>query len=257
MCELFGVCAAENIRANELLDAFFHHSNVHKDGWGLAVFRGNAVTLEKEPEKAISSTYLKHRMSQPIIGSNMLAHIRYATMGRIEYANCHPFVWDDSSGRTWTLIHNGTIFEGDLLAPFVSMQEGTTDSERILLYIVSRMNEFIKETGRAPKVEERFAILDHITVDLSQGNKLNMILYDGEYMYVHTNCREGLHQWHKPGKYLFVTKPIVHGDWKAVGMNQLRAYRAGHEIFSGTVHPYEFRDEEHDMTWILAAYAEL
>lgn len=113
MCELFGLCAAEKYRVNELLDVFFHHSTEHKHGWGLAVFYGKGVSMEKEPVRALDSLYLRQRMTREIAGTNLLAHIRLATIGRIEYANCHPFIWDDNSGRTWTMIHNGTLFAGD------------------------------------------------------------------------------------------------------------------------------------------------
>lgn len=77
----------------------------------------------------------------------LVAYIRYATVGRIEAANCHPFVWDDQSGRTWTLVHNGTLFESGPTSTFVTQQEGATDSERLLLYIVSRMNRALDASG--------------------------------------------------------------------------------------------------------------
>ncbi len=104
MCELFGICSSKPFEANELLESFYNHSVEHKDGWGLAVFRRGAVSMEKEPVKAIDSLYLRQRLSCRVEGSNLLAHIRLATIGQINYSNCHPFIWDDESGRTWTLM---------------------------------------------------------------------------------------------------------------------------------------------------------
>lgn len=257
MCELFGVCAAKSFRVNDLLQAFFSHSREHKHGWGLAVFRGGGVSLEKEPVKAEDSEYLRQRLSRPVEGASLFAHIRLATIGRIEYANCHPFIWDDESGRTWTMIHNGTLFEGNKLAPFLDMQEGTTDSERLLLYIIHRMNEAYAKAGQPLHDQKRLQLLDEIIVDLSAGNKLNLLLYDGEIMYVHTNCRESLHYWEGPKRRIFSTKPLLMDGWRPVPMNQMLAFRQGEQIFQGSQHGNEFHDEDYDMGPLLSAFAEL
>lgn len=257
MCELFGVCAAESFRVNDLLQVFFSHSREHKHGWGLAVFRGGGVSLEKEPVTAEDSKYLRQRLSRPVEGANLFAHIRLATIGRIEYANCHPFIWDDESGRTWTMIHNGTLFEGRKLAPFLDVQEGATDSERLLLYIIHRMNETYAKAGRPLHGQERLQLLDEIIVELSAGNKLNLLLYDGEIMYVHTNCSGSLHYWEGPQRMIFSTTPLLMDGWKPVPMNQMLAFRKGELIFQGSRHGNEFHEEDYDMTPLLSAFAEL
>ena len=140
MCELFGVSANRKIKVNSLLKEFFSHSSEHPNGWGIAVFDGNNVSIEREPVKAGNSLYLRNRLTARFEVSNMLAHIRRATVGTEMYTNTHPFSKTDESGRTWTLIHNGTIFESPQLSPYQYKQEGTTDSERILLYIVEHVN---------------------------------------------------------------------------------------------------------------------
>ena len=85
MCELFGISAGKQVTANEWLRAFYDRSNEQKDGWGLAVFRGSAVSMEKEPVKASDSAYLKQRLSRNIKAETLFAHIRRATIGQIEY----------------------------------------------------------------------------------------------------------------------------------------------------------------------------
>lgn len=257
MCELFGVCAAERFRVNNLLEAFFYHSNECRDGWGLAVFRGKGVSMEKEPVKALDSKYLMQRLTRDVTASNLFAHIRQATIGRIEYANCHPFIWDDESGRTWTMIHNGTIFSADRIMPFRDVQEGTTDSERLLLYIVSCMSGVYRETGREADGPRRMRMIDDIIVELAEGNKLNLMLYDGEYMYVHTNCKGTLHYLSEPGKTIFATKPVLLEGWEHLPLNQLLVYKDGEIVFRGTDHGHEFHPEDHDMTSIMAAFSEL
>ena len=81
------------------------------------------------------------RCSVMMFAKTALAHIRLATIGNVEQDNCHPFTAVDNSGRTWTLIHNGTIFESDNIGKYVFLQKGETDSERILLYIVDSINK--------------------------------------------------------------------------------------------------------------------
>lgn len=84
MCELFGVSSAQKIEVTDLLKEFFSHSVKHANGWGMATFYGNAVSLEKEPIQAIKSAYLKERLQQNIQVQNMIAHIRLATRGVME-----------------------------------------------------------------------------------------------------------------------------------------------------------------------------
>ena len=133
MCELFGIISAESHEINDDLKEFFSHSNAHPHGWGLACLEENNFHIEKEPIQASKSNQLRKRLSNPIIVKTALAHIRNATIGNIDYSNCHPFTYKDQQGRTWTLIHNGTIFNGKLLNKYVDIQNGDTDSERILL----------------------------------------------------------------------------------------------------------------------------
>ena len=257
MCELFGISSAKNIRANELLDAFYNHSYMHQDGWGLALFHGNEVSVEKEPVRAVDSRYLAARLSRPILCTNLLAHIRRATIGRIEYVNCHPFVLEDASGRTWTQIHNGTMFDSEVLAPYISLQEGTTDSERVLWYIIDRVNKELEKENMSLSGEHRIALIDRLLGSLSRGNKLNMLLFDGENLYVHTNCRDSLYVHSEPGTRVIATSPVCCEDWEALPMNRLLVYKNGALIYTGESHGNEFREEDHDLATLYSAFAEL
>lgn len=149
MCELFGVDSAKKIPLNELLREFFSDGTEHPHGWGMAFFYGNAVSLEKQPQSAVTSNYLKQRLRAKIETDKMIAHIRLATRGTMDYENTHPFVMRDNYDRTWTLAHNGTIFESEVLEPFVATEDGDTDSERILCYIIDQVNAAQDEKGAA------------------------------------------------------------------------------------------------------------
>jgi glutamine amidotransferase len=257
MCELFGVNASEKIKLNELLMEFFSHGVDHPHGWGMAFFHDNGVSIEKQPDAAHKSMYLRQRLRAKIKEHTMIAHIRLATRGSLEYENCHPFAMRDNSGRTWTLAHNGTIFDCDTLNPFVQMQEGQTDSERILCYIISRMDAAQNQKGNPLSRKERFRILDEVMGVISPENKVNLLIYDGEVLYVHTNYKNSLYCSYKEEGVIFSTKPLNLGLWENVPMNTLLAYQDGKCIDIGTNHGQEFLDSEEKMRLLFLDFAGL
>ena len=257
MCELLGISSREKFELNDLLEEFYSHSDIHKHGWGLAVFRGSSAYAEKEPVRASESEYLKRRLSCPIIEDDILAHIRYATVGRMDYCNCHPFIMADSSGRSWTMIHNGSFFNGGRLEPYKALQAGTTDSERLMMCIIDEMNDAVREKGGALSFEERFAVLDKLICELSDDNKINMILYDGEYMYAHINRRRSLHILESEDRVIIATKPVADGDWEELPVNRVHAYKDGTKVAEGTIHDHIFRDRDHDYETFLSEHADL
>ena len=139
MCELFAVNSKNKVKINDSLKEFYSHSVNHPHGWGLAIMDGKKVGIEKEPMQASKSHYLKERLKKSIEVKNAFAHIRYATIGNVEFKNCHPYSEEDNTGRRWTLIHNGTIFQYEPLNVYVKEQSGDTDSERILMHIINQI----------------------------------------------------------------------------------------------------------------------
>lgn len=257
MCELFGICSREKCQINDYLKEFFSHSNAHPHGWGMACMEGNEVSVEKEPVQASKSNYLKQRLSVPVQVKTAFAHIRYATIGNIEYKNCHPYTMKDISGRRWTLVHNGTIFAYPPLNKYVSLQKGDTDSERILLYIVEMVNESERRLQRELERKERFRLLDSIIVSMSRGNKLNLMIYDGELFYVHTNYSNSLYQLEKENKVIFSTVPLGKEEWKPVLFATLLAYEEGIRVFQGTEHGNEYVDNEENMKLLYRIFSDL
>lgn len=257
MCELFGVSAASKVKVNNLLKEFFSHSVHHPHGWGMAFLYGNAASLEKEPIQAIKSRYLKERLRYKIEVKTMIAHIRLATMGQMDYENCHPFVKKDNSGRRWTLAHNGTMFRCPQLDPYFYKQEGRTDSERVLYYLIDRMNEKQDAAGHPLNAKQRFELLDEQVCALSEGNKLNFLLYDGEQMYVHTNYANSLNVCRVSDGLLFATTPLGREHWEPHPFTQLCAYKKGQRVFEGTVHHHEYKDNEEDQRYLFLDSAAL
>ena len=250
MCELFGVSASKRTEVNSQLQEFFSHSVHHPNGWGMAVFHNGIASIEKEPVRADRSRYLKERLKTKIAVYDMIAHIRLATKGAIEYENCHPFVQQDNYGRRWTLAHNGTMFQCPVLDPYYYKQEGSTDSERILCYLIDRINDRQEELGRPLEEEERFAFLEEVVASIAEGNKLNLLLYDGELMYVHTNYADSLYYQEFADGAFFATVPLGKALWKPVPFTRLLAWKAGKKVYAGTSHGHEYIDNEKDMEFL-------
>lgn len=240
MCEIFGFTGNRKTQLNNDLREFYSHSDQHPNGWGLALFMGDNTRLYRETKRADSSELLHELLTQPLVPRTALAHIRLATIGNIEYDNCHPFTAKDSSGRSWTLIHNGTVFESEKLKMYIFRQKGETDSERILLYIIDTVNRQSALLGRELTAEERFLVLDKIIRGSSPKNKLNLLIYDGEVMYAHTNFRKSLYWRRDQSGITFSTQPLSEGVWDEAPFTTLIGCKNGELVFTGTNHGNEY-----------------
>ncbi len=257
MCELFGFSARYQQDISDYLKVFYSHSNMHPHGWGLVALDGVEAVIEKEPIQASKSMYLKERLSVPVNVKSAFAHIRYATIGNVEYRNCHPYSKKDRSGRRWTLVHNGTIFDYPDLNDYVRIQQGNTDSERILLYVIDRINEMEQEIGKSADSSERFTLLDSIFSDMAEGNKLNLLIFDGEQMYVHTNYANSLYYLEKEEQIIFATVPLTKENWQPVPFAQMLAYRQGQLAYEGTKHGKEYFDSEDNLKYLYQVFSDL
>ncbi|MCD8029106.1 MAG: class II glutamine amidotransferase [Erysipelotrichaceae bacterium] len=251
MCELFAASLKQPLLLRQYLEEFYTHSINHPHGWGIACLSKESVCIEKEPIRAIDSQYLKQRLKTPFNSSIVFGHIRYATIGTMEYENTHPYTLKDYRNKTWTLMHNGTIFKYSKLDRYINMQEGSTDRERILLYLVDRMNASYLENN------DLFHQLDHIFVDMSDGNKLNVIFSDGVYVYVHTNYPSSLYYLQKAEGTIFATVPLSHENWQSVPMNRLLVYKQGMLVYEGFQHHHTFYDNQQDFNQIYQTYSSL
>lgn len=257
MCELFGVSTPRKIQLNHLLKVFFSHGDRHPHGWGMAFFENNTVQMDKQAVASIKSARLREYSSQSIMSDKMIAHIRLATKGNMEYENCHPFLRKDATGRTWTLAHNGTIFEGEMMDSYFYVQDGQTDSERILYLLIDRMNDRYENNESPPDASARFRVLDDLICEIADGNKLNLLFFDGEYLYVHTNCRDSLFLSERQGGYVFSTVPLDEQEWRPLPLNILLAFQDGKLVQTGTDHGYEYVEDLEKMRMLFLDYSTL
>ena len=258
MCEMLGISAKRRLSANDILRAFFSHAEQHPHGWGLATFPdGEAPAIEKEPICATRSTYLKGLLEMPIEGRTLIAHIRFATVGHLEYENCHPFSAADNRGRIWTLAHNGTIFNGPELNDYIGIQYGDTDSERVLLHLIDRIDREQIRLGRALDEEERFGTLAAVIAELSKGNKLNLLIHDGEVLYAHCNFRGTLHVRREARAVMFSTRPLSCEGWEEAPFTSLIAAKDGVIIRKSPPHGNEYIYNPNDYRMVYMDFARL
>ena len=242
MCELLGFSSRRKQNIDGYLHTFYSHCVNNPSGWGLAAFDGQDSRLYTEPVSADDSPLLPQILEKGIEAPTVLAHLRKATVGGIKPANCHPFVQKDSQGMQWTLMHNGTIFSGLELLPYQEKQVGDTDSERILLYLVDRINGEIGRKGCELNAFERFKVVEQMIDKLSYRNKLNLIIYDGEQMYVHVNMEGTLFYKSDESSTLFATVPLDEQGWEPLPLTTLFVYQNGKLQYRGKNHHNEYID---------------
>ena len=234
MCELFGFTGSKATDVGDYLEAFFKHSEMHPHGWGIMYEKGYRKHF-REPVKASVSVKLPEVEKDIPAQKNMLAHIRYATVGSVRAENCHPFAQEDVSGREWTMIHNGTIYSGRNTYRYYKTQEGDTDSERLFLSFIDTINEALGHHGKLTEKDRFKVVNDFITVNAPR-NKLNLIFYDGELMYVHKNFKNTLYFKRVEGGIVISTQPLDEGEWVPFPMAQVIAYRNGKVVYRGDRH---------------------
>ena len=258
MCELLGFSSKKKRRLNDLLREFYSNAEAHPHGWGLARFPdGGVPSVEKEAACATRSDALKSMLAEPVEEQALIAHIRLATVGHIKYENCHPFTATDNSGRIWTLAHNGTIFNGAELNDYVGIQYGDTDSERVLLHLIDQINVAQNHRGHVLNEAERFDALYAMIAKLSRGNKLNLLIHDGELLYAHCNFRDTLHVCREDGAVTFSTRALSAGRWETVPFTSLVAAKDGEIVRSSHPHGNEYIYNPDDYRMVYMDFARL
>lgn len=240
MCELFGFTSEKERDLRPYLSEFYSHSVRHPHGWGIADFSGGKASVITEPVCANKSKLLSKMIDTLPPQKTLIGHIRLATVGSLESANCHPFTRTDISGRQWVFAHNGTIFSGMSLLKYIDTQNGSTDSERILMYFIDKINEETERKGHPLNAYERFKVIDKAIQSIARRNKINLLFYDGEQLYVHTNMKNTLYYKREETAYTFGTVPYENTDWETLPMCTLHVYQNGHLKYTGENHHNEY-----------------
>ena len=234
MCELLGISSAKPMEVSGFLKSFYEHSIRHPHGWGMMYESGGERTILREPVRALDSTFLRDVIDSLEPQKTMLGHIRLATVGAVREENCHPYTGKDMTGREWTLIHNGTIYSGKMNYQYYKKQRGDTDSERLFLALLDAVNERIK-LGNMTE-HDRFETVSHFIIQTAPRNRLNLMIWDGELLYVHKNLKNTLSYQRTGSGCVFATQPLNDGTWIPFPIAQVIAFRDGQAVYRSERH---------------------
>ena len=128
-----------------------------------------------------------------------------------------------------------------------------------LFFLVDEVNRQQQLLGRAMSDEERFRFIDSWVTQLSVGNKLNLLFWDGENMYVHTNYANSLYlrSEHQTQSTIISTQPLDDSPWMPVPFLQLQVYREGKLIWQGSGQSQEYIDPEKNWEYKNLDFAQL
>ncbi|GMH82397.1 hypothetical protein TL16_g09241, partial [Triparma laevis f. inornata] len=162
-------------------------TDVHADGWGCCVYKGRGIQAFHEMAPSCTSPLASLLQTLPIKTHNIIAHIRYATVGNTTLENVHPFtreLW----GRNWAFAHNGDLPHFASQTTTCAQRHfnpvGTTDSEAVFVEILNAIEQkFCIENGM-PSSCELFEFLKSLTDEIIEGGKehpiFNFLLCCGE-----------------------------------------------------------------------------
>jgi predicted glutamine amidotransferase len=143
MCQLFGLScntASSVTVAFTGLSARGGRTGEHSDGFGLAFHDGVGCRLFIDENRASDSALAVFLRRLPIRAGTVLAHVRKATQGPVQLANCHPFL-REWGGRYWSFCHNGNLLDFSPRLNGIHLPVGNTDSERAFCWLLQQLRE--------------------------------------------------------------------------------------------------------------------
>lgn len=185
MCQLLGMNCNTPTDIVFSFTGFAHRSQEHADGFGIAFFEQRGVRLFVDHQAALHSPVAELVRRYPIKSTNVIAHIRKATQGRVALENCHPFV-RELWGRYWVFAHNGDLqgFGPRLHAAFRPV--GDTDSERAFCWL---MQELAKNHASVPTPAQLTETLRELAAVPAAYGTFNFMLSNGHALWAHCSTR--------------------------------------------------------------------
>jgi glutamine amidotransferase len=180
-------------------------TDTHHDGWGIAFFEGKGVRHFVDHHAAIVSPIADLIKRWPLKSTNVIAHIRKATQGRVALENCHPFV-RELWGRYWVFAHNGDLKEFSPMLDGPYRPVGTTDSEWAFCYLLQQLHRRFGE--QAPSLPALTAAMDELAHEIAAYGTFNMMLSDGSALFCH--CSTNL--YYVIRRYPFTTARLADED---------------------------------------------
>ncbi len=185
MCQLLGMNANVPTDVVFSFSGFACRASEHADGFGIAFFEGRGVRCFVDAQAANVSPVADLIKTYPIRSTDVIAHIRKATVGQVALENCHPFtreLW----GRYWVFAHNGDLkdYHPRLHSHFRPV--GDTDSERAFCWL---MQELAKSHASLPSPAELTRTLRELVPQIAQHGTFNFLLSNGEALWAHATTK--------------------------------------------------------------------
>ncbi len=200
MCELLAISSQLATHTGFSLKKLASHSyydNQQKisnpDGWGVAYYEDNDVTLLREPQAASESKLVRfiEKNIQPT--KLLISHIRKATDGTLALKNTHPFR-RELGGCMHVFAHNGDA-KGIQQNPQFKTQRfqplGDTDSEHAFCHLLDQLAALWKNSknGQLPALSARHEIVCEFAEKLSKLGPANFLYADSDVLFAHADKR--------------------------------------------------------------------
>ncbi|MBX3606194.1 MAG: class II glutamine amidotransferase [Piscinibacter sp.] len=189
MCQLFALNSREPAAVTFAFTGFSARggaTDAHSDGFGLAFHEGNACRRFVDHGRASDSVLAEFLRTHPIRARTAVAHIRKATQGAVNPANCHPFV-REWQGREWSFCHNGDLKDFHPRLDGSHLPVGQTDSERAFCWMLQRLRrQFRRGLPDWPQLAPAIA---ELAERIGAHGKFNFLLSDGHALYAHGHTR--------------------------------------------------------------------
>jgi predicted glutamine amidotransferase len=189
MCELLGMSA------NVPTDICFSFSGLmqrggrtgpHRDGWGIALYEGQACRLFHDPRPSVASEIADLIQRYSIKSNIVITHIRQANRGKVCLANTHPFareLW----GASWVFAHNGQLKGIKKRSLEYYRTIGSTDSEHAFCWMLGRIRKaFPRRPQRAEKLWE---LIKRLAIELDELGTFNCLMSDGKHLYAYCSTK--------------------------------------------------------------------
>ncbi|MFA5494994.1 MAG: class II glutamine amidotransferase [Porticoccaceae bacterium] len=256
MCQLLGINSAKPIAPHFSLRGFFRRgggTDHHGDGWGLAYYHGSEPHLEVRDTAADRCGDAQALLNRPFRSTNIIAHIRRATIGGVNVRNSHPFcrrLWQ----RDWIFAHNGDLKGFAPRHRGCYLPRGETDSEKAFCHLLSALLDHF-----GPQAPDTDSLLAHIaawSAEIARHGSFNFLLSDGDLLVAHCSTElywtaraapftrielldedhhiDLLHHNDDDDQIVVVaTRPLTRGEaWNTMGAGELRAFTGGDEYRS-------------------------
>jgi glutamine amidotransferase len=223
MCELFGYSCRQEGSAADSLQRFAEHSDRNPHGWGLVYYRDSGAILKKKAIEARKSAeyYEAIRLAKSKI---IISHIRHASCGKINEANCHPFM-RTCEGRDWAFAHNGHV-EGVGRHP---MNVGETDSESAFHILMDNVREH-RAMDNGVTYHGIVSGITSLFDDYEFGRQvgLNFVMSDGKVLYGFNHNPEKPMYYSRSGNAITVsTQKLDGGAWELLPADRLMLVKDG------------------------------